>query len=202
MLRSSTMRPQYTDLFRRLHRFVYRLHSSGTACHDERQYRRQVLYTCSIILDKALTLVARRIAKPFPLIVLNYIFNMMFEWSFLNVCRWNRFCCNMFWVWPWNQIDWLAYLRLSGWCSWQRRQVLRRIIRCRYPSSSLENDKTRRAQGFRQTRTRRHCHEIRSTVPRNHTILAGSHDGCARTLCGISVATYYIHNNVLLAASA
>ena len=45
MLRSSTMRPQYIDLFRRLHRFVYRLHSSGTACHDVRQYRRQVLYT-------------------------------------------------------------------------------------------------------------------------------------------------------------
>ena len=43
MLRSSTMRPQYTDLFRRLHRFVYRLHSSGTACHDERQYRRHEL---------------------------------------------------------------------------------------------------------------------------------------------------------------
>ena len=63
MLRSSTMRPQYTDLFRLLHRFVYRLHSSGTACHDERQYRRQVLYTCSIILDQALTLVGRRIAK-------------------------------------------------------------------------------------------------------------------------------------------
>ena len=66
MLRSSTMRPQYTDLLRRLHRFVYHLHSSGTACHDERQYRRQVLYTCSIILDQALTLVGCRIAKHSP----------------------------------------------------------------------------------------------------------------------------------------